>query len=183
MTIFNIKTIIAGALAVLALQAAPASAKDMTLSHGDHVTERSILKAGDFVWNDFNMVPGKIKVTINLKTQMAYVYRGNFLIGATNISTGREGFDTPTGTFTILGKEDNHWSKKYKADMPWTMWVNNDGVALHGGVTPGRRTSHGCIHLPHDFAEQLYTVMQTGATVKIINESPARNLSIASITN
>jgi lipoprotein-anchoring transpeptidase ErfK/SrfK len=153
-------------------------AKDITDTHFNQLTERSIVAPGDFAWNDITYVPGKITVRVNLSTQMAYVTRGDLLIGVANVSSGRQGYETPVGKFTILGKEDNHWSKKYKADMPYTMWVTNDGVALHSGSTPGRTTSHGCIHLPDNFAALLYQAIERGATVMITNNHSAEKLNL-----
>jgi hypothetical protein len=155
----------------LSLTATVASARPVSEDMMGTLHERSILAPGDFGWDDDAGLTGKVTVRINLLTQMAYVMRGNILVGITNISSGKDGYETPTGRFTILGKEDNHWSKKYKADMPWTMWINNDGVALHSGSTPGRTTSHGCVHLPHAFAEKLYAIVDRGATV-IITDKP-----------
>jgi hypothetical protein len=163
----------------LVLVPAIAEAKDITDTHFNQLTDRSILKAGDYAWNDIAYVPGKITIKINLVTQMAYVSRGEMLIGITNVSSGREGFESPVGRFSILGKEDNHWSKRYKADMPYTMWVTTDGVALHSGSTPGRTTSHGCIHLPDAFAAFLYAAVENGATVEISNDRPASGLTLA----
>lgn len=155
-----------------------ARAKDITDTHFNQLTDRSIVAAGNYAWNDIDYVPGKITIKINLTTQMAYVSRGDVLIGVANVSSGRQGFETPVGKFSILGKEDNHWSKKYKADMPYTMWVTNDGVALHSGSTPGRTTSHGCVHLPHDFAALLYPVVSKGATVEITGDRSAGSLTL-----
>jgi hypothetical protein len=39
------------------------------------------------------------------------------------------------------------------------------GIALHGGVLPGRPASHGCIRLPFDFAEQLFGATTMGMRV------------------
>jgi lipoprotein-anchoring transpeptidase ErfK/SrfK len=162
----------------LALLPTAAFAADITSTHIAEITTKSIVKPGDYVWSDVEYFPGTVVIKVNLKTQMLYVMRGNMLVGATNISSGREGFETPTGKFSILGKEDNHFSKKYKADMPYTMWVNNDGVALHSGGTPGRPSSHGCIHLPNAFAANLYQIVDKGATVVITDERPTTSLNL-----
>ena len=39
------------------------------------------------------------------------------------------------------------------------------GIALHGGVLPGRPASHGCIRLPFDFAERLFDATTMGMRV------------------
>ncbi len=44
------------------------------------------------------------------------------------------------------------------------------GMALHAGVLPGYAASHGCVRLPHDFAERLYDVTNTGMRVVVVRE-------------
>ena len=161
------------AFALLVLMPFTAQAKPISAQAAKFITEKSILPPGDYYWNNGETVDGPVRIEINLSTQMAYVWKGSTVLGVTNVSSGRETFETPQGVFKILGKEDNHHSQKYDADMPWTMWLNNDGVALHSGGTPGRPSSHGCIHLPAAFAELLYQATKTGTVVKITNNNPA----------
>jgi L,D-transpeptidase catalytic domain len=49
--------------------------------------------------------------------------------------------------------------------MAYMERVTWGGVALHAGQLPGYPASHGCVRLPMDFAEKLYTVTQKGTTV------------------
>lgn len=164
------KTIIFTILMLMSPMAA--EAKDVTSTMVSAISERSILKSGDYVWdNSLTSSSDPVSIRVNLTTQMAYVTQGDKLVGVTSISSGRPGYETPEGSFTILGKEDNHHSKKYDADMHWTMWVNNDGVALHSGGTPGRPSSHGCVHLPEQFAQSLYRIVKTGTVVTITSAS------------
>lgn len=151
---------------------ASAFAKDLTTTTS--INDHSILRNGDYAWVSDPSMQKVTHIQVNLATQMAYVYAGDTLLAVTNISSGRSGFDTPTGSFTILGKEDHHWSKKYKADMPWTMWLNNDGVALHAGITPGYRSSHGCVHLPLEFAQILFPLVDRSTSVDINREDSSR---------
>jgi len=143
------------------LMASPVMAKTVAISG------HTVLKAGDYVWNDTDSTQGSVKIQVNLSTQMIYVYRDDTIIGTANISSGRKDYDTPIGMFSVLGKEENHWSKHYKAEMPFTMWLTNDGVALHSGITPGYKSSHGCIHLPNQFAIDLFQVVDKGTVVTI----------------
>src|SRR5262249_49942480 len=39
------------------------------------------------------------------------------------------------------------------------------GIALHGGPLPGYPASHGCVRLPYDFAEALFSVTRLGMRV------------------
>ena len=107
-------------------------------------------------------------VVVNTRTQRATVFRNGIPIGATTISTGKQGHETPTGVFTILQKQVEHYSSKYdNAPMPYMQRVTWGGVALHAGHLPGYPASHGCIRLPLGFARLLYGVTRVGMTVVI----------------
>jgi lipoprotein-anchoring transpeptidase ErfK/SrfK len=156
-------------LILLALFSTPALAT--TLRDG------SILPAGQSVWISED-ASAHLSVKVNLRSQMAYVYSGNTLVAASSVSSGRDGFGTSMGHFTILGKELNHHSKHYDADMPFTMWFNTSGEALHVGRVPGFRSSHGCVHLPADFAAKLYAKLKVGDSVTIADEAPQFSLNL-----
>jgi hypothetical protein len=49
--------------------------------------------------------------------------------------------------------------------MPYMERITWSGIALHAGVVPGFRASHGCIRLPHTFARTLYGLTSIGARV------------------
>jgi lipoprotein-anchoring transpeptidase ErfK/SrfK len=69
-------------------------------------------------WNDV-ATTDPVRVVINVAEQRAYVYRGEALVAATTVSTGKSGKDTPSGTFTILQKKIDHRSNLYDdAPMP-----------------------------------------------------------------
>ena len=107
-------------------------------------------------------------LVVNVKTQRAVLFRNGVPIGATTISTGRPGYRTPTGAFTILQKQVEHYSSKYdNAPMPYMQRLTWYGVALHAGNLPGYPASHGCIRLPAGFAKLLYGVTRLGTPVVI----------------
>ena len=56
-----------------------------------------VLKPGQYVWRDVPEDAGSERVVISLSDQMAYLYRGDTLMAATTISTGRDDKPTPTG--------------------------------------------------------------------------------------
>ena len=134
-------------------------------------SETTILPAGSYAWNNAPVAPGPLHIKVNLTTQMAYVYRGDQMIAITNVSSGRPGFDTPTGVFHIKDKEKNHFSHTYKANMPFTQWLTDTGVALHSGSVNGQPSSHGCIHLPLNFAQRLFTMTQVGDEVDVVGNN------------
>ena len=126
-----------------------------------------VLRPGQYVWRD---VPGggPERVVISISDQLAYFYRGDTLVAAATISTGRFDKPSPTGIFSVLDKKPFYRSKKYdNAAMPWMQRIDQYGIALHGGYNPGYPASHGCIRLPSAFAKKLYSVTDVGTPVYI----------------
>lgn len=124
-----------------------------------------------FLWTQ-NEAQGPVSVLISIPDQRAYVFRGQTLIAASTVSTGRDDNPTPTGRFTILQKEAVHRSNLYDdAPMPYMQRLTWDGVALHAGRNPGFPASHGCIRLPTAFAKKLFDVTALGATVEVTDMS------------
>jgi hypothetical protein len=135
-------------------------------------TPKDSLKKGEFVWTPELSPQGPILVTVSLDEQIAYVFRNGTRIGMANISTGKKGHETPTGVFVTILKDAKHRSKKYNnAPMPYTQKFTDFGVALHAGGLPGYPSSHGCVHLPSVFAEQLFKVAPLGMTVVVTNHA------------
>ena len=124
------------------------------------------LRPGQFVWRDVPDSAGAERVVISLSDRMAYLYRGNTLMAATTISSGRDSKPTPTGIFSIFRKTEMYRSKKYdNAPMPYAEFFDPAGLALHAGSVSAE--SHGCVHLPSAFAKKLYSVTDIGTPVFI----------------
>lgn len=135
-------------------------------------TPKDSLKKGEYVWAPELSPQGPILVTVSLDEQMAYVFRNGTRIGMATISTGKKGHETPTGVFVTIMKDAKHRSKKYNnAPMPYTQKFTDYGVALHAGGLPGYPSSHGCVHLPSVFAEQLFKAAPLGMTVVVTNHA------------
>lgn len=104
----------------------------------------------------------------SLRNQRLRVYDADGEIATSRISSGRPGFATPTGVFSILEKNVQHRSNIYSgAEMPYMERITWSGIALHAGVVPGFRASHGCIRLPHSFARTLYGLTKIGNRVVV----------------
>ena len=132
------------------------------------------LKPGEWIWGGRGASPGPMAVIVSLTEQRAYAYRNGILIGVTTVSTGRKGYETPTGVFTILQKDKDHHSNKYdSAPMPYQERLTWDGVALHAGGLPGFPESHGCVHMPTGFARLLFDATNMGMTVVVAKEGTA----------
>ena len=158
--------------AVPAAAAAPAVEERMT-----------DLDPGEFVWDAGAAAEGPLQVVISLADQRALVYRGDTLIAASTISSGREGYESPIGRFHILEKRRHHRSNRYNdAPMPFMQRLNWYGVALHAGEIPGHPASHGCIRLPTGFAQRLFGATEVGTYVFVTEEplsSPEQALELA----
>jgi len=129
------------------------------------------LKPGEFLWVPEVSPQGPVVMVVSLPEQKAYVYRNGVLIGASTVSTGKKGHETPTGVFTILQKHEDHYSSIYdSAPMPYMQRLTWSGVALHAGRLPGYPASHGCVRMPYDFARKLYGATKTGLTVVVSDE-------------
>jgi hypothetical protein len=148
----------------------PALAQQVDASSGSVSAIVSKLRPGEYVWAPAIAPEGPILLIVNLKTQRAILYRNGVPIGASSVSTGRKGHETPTGIFTILEKQVEHYSSKYdSAPMPYMERLTWFGVALHAGYLPGFPASHGCIRMPAGFAKLLYKLTTLGMTVVIAN--------------
>src|SRR5690606_360110 len=75
------------------------------------------LKPGDFDWRPEASPFGDMLLVVSLPHQLLYAYRGGLQIGRSTVSTGRPGYETPTGAFTILQKEAEHRPNLYE-DAP-----------------------------------------------------------------
>jgi hypothetical protein len=138
------------------------------------------LKPGEWIWGGSDGFKGRgpMAVVVSLTEQRAYAYRNGVLIGVSTVSTGRAGYETPTGVFTILQKERIHHSNLYdSAPMPYQQRLTWDGIALHAGGLPGYPESHGCVHLPTEFARRLFDATNMGMTV-VVSEAGAQPANV-----
>src|SRR6185295_3160171 len=160
-----------GPSAVLFAQGAPTSAQLQLAKQAEQ------LKPGQWVWAPQIAPKGPVLVYVDLGRQRATVYRNGVRIGVSTISSGKPGYATPTGVFTILEKDVDHRSRTYdNAPMPYQQRLTWKGVALHAGNLPGFPASHGCVRLPLEFAKKLFEVTPMGGTVVIAggHEDPVR---------
>lgn len=164
--------------ALFPLLAVPGQAQQVDLSTGSVVETVKRLRPGEYVWAPEIAPEGPTLIIINLKSQRAVLYRNGVPIGASTVSTGRPGYQTPTGVFTILQKQVEHYSSTYdNAPMPYMQRLTWRGIALHAGQLPGYPASHGCIRLPLGFAKLLYGTTRVGMTVVITDQPTTPRLA------
>jgi lipoprotein-anchoring transpeptidase ErfK/SrfK len=121
---------------------------------------------------------GAHSIVVDISSQHLYAYEGDTVVFDTAVSTGRDGFNTPTGNFAIYAKlpmqtmEGTIGGEHYRVpNIPNVMYING-GVALHGtywhhqfGI---RRMSHGCVNLPLDAAAWIYRWAGMGTPVSVV---------------
>lgn len=165
---------------------------------GQIVTKKSSVGFPDTVsyW-DGDGVGGSPAITIDLREQKAFFYKSGRLVGVSMISSGREGYSTPSGSFKIVQKNKDHVSNLYGdyvdgagnvvvanvgvktdrmppgtrfrgAPMPYFMRIHG-GVGMHAGFLPGFPASHGCIRMPAKMAEIFFANVSHGTPVRVVN--------------
>ena len=178
---FPASTLLAAAL-LLAMGPARAQGQSGPATAPALATEMPELKPGQYDFHPELSPGGPVMIVVSIEDQRAFVYRNGVRIATTTVSTGRPGFDTPTGVFQILQKQKMHHSNLYDdAEMPFMQRLTWDGVALHAGRVPGHPASHGCVRLPPEFARKLYDVTYHGGTVVITNAASPGALDLASL--
>jgi L,D-transpeptidase catalytic domain len=107
-----------------------------------------------------------IMAVVSLHDQRITVYDANGWILRAPVSSGQKGRETPAGIFSVIQKEEEHYSNLYDdAYMPHMQRITWSGIALHGGPLPGYPASHGCVRMPFDFAARLFDETPLGMRV------------------
>ena len=144
-------------------------------------------------WWDDSGAHGEARIVVHIGEQKAYFFKGQRLIGESTVSTGKPGFGTPPGHYSVVSKDKNHYSSEFgdyvdsdgnvvkpnidvrkdsqprgthfdPARMPYCMHFNG-GYAMHEGYVPPFAASHGCIRLPKGMAEHFYNNAPQGTPV------------------
>src|SRR3954464_9467187 len=149
-------------------------------------------------WNG-DGVPGSPKIVVSISEQHAYFFKGKNLVGESTVSTGKPGFGTPPGQYTVVSKDAAHVSTVFGdyvddmgnvvksnidsrkdsrppgshydgARMPYAMFFRG-GYAMHQGYVPPYAASHGCIRIPQGMAETFFNAAAPGTPVIVKEEA------------
>jgi hypothetical protein len=96
------------------------------------------------------------------------------------VSTGRSGYDTPSGDFQPFRMERDHFSREWDdAPMPNSIFFTKIGHAIHGTFEArnlGRPVSHGCVRLSTQNAATLFALVKEDGVfntrVRLTGEAP-----------
>lgn len=143
---------------------------------------------GEEVYNGYNPLVGENdqtverKVEVDLSAQKLKYYFNNILIGVAPVSTGKIGYDTPTGKFKIIRKlpvyryigpgynlPNTKWNLEFKRSfyLHGAYWHNQFGI---------RPMSHGCVNIAYKDAEKIYKFLRVGDDVKVSGKTPRKAL-------
>ncbi len=114
---------------------------------------------------------GERRVEINLSEQRLLAFQGPYLVMSTNVSTGRRGYGTPTGSYRAQSKARHRVSRTYdNAPMPYSVQLKG-GYFIHGsGSVPRRPASHGCVRMPltgSNPARMFFNWVEIGTPIEI----------------
>jgi lipoprotein-anchoring transpeptidase ErfK/SrfK len=108
-------------------------------------------------------LPPVVHVKVDISSQSMNVRVNGWSYGSWRVSTGREGFYTPRGSFSVKRMARMHYSRKYdNAPMPHSVFFHG-GYAIHATNSVGRLgrpASHGCVRLAPGNAAALYALVQ-----------------------
>ncbi|QQL43781.1 L,D-transpeptidase [Sulfuriroseicoccus oceanibius] len=137
-------------------------------------------------------------VKISLADQRGYLLKdGGYVVMDFPVATGKYGYATPAGSYSVLSKKANHASNLYGrfvdidtgrvvrydaavredplpagakfvgASMPMWMRLTHTGIGMHIGNVPGYPASHGCIRVVRPAMERLYPLCRPGTRVRV----------------
>lgn len=102
----------------------------------------------------------RLDITVDLSEQHMVLKGSGGEYLETIVSTGKKGFRTPTGCWSVKRRKTMHYSRKYdNAPMPYSMFFHG-GYAIHGsnGKFDGNPYSHGCVRLPRGTDKKVYNI-------------------------
>lgn len=116
-------------------------------------------------------------IDVDLTKQTLSLFAAGNHVFTCLISSGKPGYDTPTGSFkvyakdrvTAMGATPEAREFYYVPDVPFVMWFRG-GYSIHGAYWHnefGRVRSHGCINLSTGDAEYVYGWTPVGTPVNI----------------
>jgi lipoprotein-anchoring transpeptidase ErfK/SrfK len=138
------------------------------------------------------------RVIINLSEQRAYLIEGGKVSLVSPIASGKPGWSTPTGNFSIMNKDIDHRSQSFgsvidpsgsiadanatpgthvptgfyyqPAPMPYYMEFSQ-AIGMHAGYLPGFPASHGCVRMPRDLAERFFERVAVRTPVTVVGST------------
>ena len=132
--------------------------------------------------------PGQLFIVVRLGEQSLTLYRDGAVVLETPVTTGRPALPTPVGSYDIAWRRSPYtfispWpqgSPYYysPAHVTWAMYFF-DNDFLHDSYEPsyaygkgsnfGPYASHGCVHVPRDVMQVLYTTVPDHTPLVVVD--------------
>lgn len=124
------------------------------------------------------------RLVLDLSDRRVYFYQGEEQVAAYPVAVGRDGWETPTGEFTVFQRVANPtWQHPFTSEIVppgpdnplgarwlgfWTDGTNS--IGFHG--TPdenliGQAVSHGCVRMRNADIEALFEQIEVGTPVTV----------------
>ena len=138
------------------------------------------------------------RVIINLSEQRAYLMEDGKVSLISPIASGKPGWSTPTGIFSVISKDIDHRSQSFgsvldgsgriatsnatpgtyvppgfhyrPAPMPFYMEFS-EAIGMHAGYLPGYPASHGCVRMPRELAERFFERVNIRTPVTVVGST------------
>ena len=112
-----------------------------------------------------NPCPPSARACVDLTHNLTWLQSGGRITyGPVPMTSGRPGFRTPPGIFSVFWKDQYHFSSEYFAPMPNSVFFNG-GVAFHEGSLSV--ASHGCVHLSAAASRSYFGQLRVGDRVSV----------------
>ncbi|CAD0229172.1 MULTISPECIES: L,D-transpeptidase [Planktothrix] len=122
------------------------------------------------------------RVILRLGQRRVYLYQGEQVIASYPVAVGKEGWETPTGSFKVMQKIENPvwqdpWTGEIRSPGPNTAlglrWIGfwtdgKDAIGFHGTPTVnsiGQAASHGCVRMRNEDVVALFEQVDVGTPV------------------
>jgi hypothetical protein len=122
-------------------------------------------------------------IKVDKSAQQMTVTEDGHLLYTWPVSTGRAGYNTPSGAYTPFRMDRDHFSREWDdAPMPYSIFFTKEGHAIHGTNEVnhlGHAVSHGCVRLSVQHAAVLWDLVKKDTmahtSVVLTGKIPAGN--------
>jgi hypothetical protein len=144
--------------------------------------------------NDFTYVRDTVYtlmpyyVEVNLSTQKGYLYSRTEPVKEFGLSSGtdnlKDGINTKPGLFVIQAKMEKWYSRQFDSTLMLNWMGFNWGIGFHSlqgnsyyKYLGKRKSSHGCVRLTREIAQELYEKIEEGTPVLVHEGHSAVNVA------
>lgn len=124
-----------------------------------------------------------VRIVVSIPDRKLALVEGERVVKVYDVAVGKASSPSPEGEFTIETRLTNPtWYGPKQVIGPGTsnplgtrwLGLSARGYGIHGTNVPrsiGKAASHGCIRMRNADVEELFELVQTGATVQLLDES------------